>query len=250
MKQHTKCMVLACFIACALTASAQTETPQITPKAKRHFFKVNLTGLSLNGQYEWAFSKRIGIAFGYRALPQGKMPFRKLIPGTDPTIRESLDKLIFSSASFTPEIRFYTGKKGFGQGFYLAPFYKQANFKAKGLGIEYAKDNGDQGTMNMNGDLHGQTWGLLMGAQWVLGKHFCLDWQILGPHIGKSKGGLYSTSTIPLTISEQADLRTSLQDINLPFTEETVFVDATQSKLELKGPWAGIRTGISLGFRF
>jgi hypothetical protein len=72
----------------------------------------------------------------------------------------------------------------------------------------------------------------------------------LGPHIGKSKGGLYSTSTIPLTISEQADLRTSLQDINLPFTEETVFVDATQSKLVIKGPWAGIRTGISLGFRF
>ena len=229
---------------------AQSTDSSSQVKYKKHFFKVNLAGISLNGQYELAIAKRFSVVAGYRALPQGKMPFRRLIPTTDANMREALDKLTFSSASFTPELRFYTGKKGYGQGFYLAPFYRKASYKAKGLGIEYAKDNGDMGTMNMTGAIKGETFGLMLGAQWILGKHFCLDWQILGPHIGRSTGGLYGNSTIPLSISEQADMRQSLENINIPFTEESVTVDATKSALEMKGPWAGIRAGVSLGFRF
>lgn len=250
MNSFTRTLVLACLLGCTATVFSQTDSLTNTSKPKRHFFKVNLAGISINGQYEWAFAKRFSIAVGYRALPQGKMPFRKLIPATDATTRESLDNLIFSSSSLTPEIRFYTGKKGYGRGFYLSPFYKKAEYKAKGLGIDYVKDNGTTGTMNMNGSIKGETWGLLLGAQWALGKHFCLDWQILGPHIGRSSGGLFGVSTNPLSISEQADMRQSLQDINIPFTEETVTVDASRSNLELRGPWAGIRAGVSLGFRF
>ena len=250
MNSFTRTLVLACLLGCTATVFSQTDSLTNASKPKRHFFKVNLAGISINGQYEWAFAKRFSIAVGYRALPQGKMPFRKLIPATDATTRESLDNLIFSSSSFTPEIRFYTGKKGYGQGFYLSPFYKKAEYKAKGLGIDYVKDNGTTGTMNMNGSIKGETWGLLLGAQWALGKHFCLDWQILGPHIGRSSGGLFGVSTNPLSISEQADMRQSLQDINIPFTEEKVTVDASRSNLELRGPWAGIRAGVSLGFRF
>ena len=250
MNSFTRTLVLACLLGCTATVFSQTDSLTNTSKPKRHFFKVNLAGISINGQYEWAFAKRFSIAVGYRALPQGKMPFRKLIPATDATTRESLDNLIFSSSSLTPEIRFYTGKKGYGRGFYLSPFYKKAEYKAKGLGIDYVKDNGTTGTMNMNGSIKGETWGLLLGAQWALGKHFCLDWQILGPHIGRSSGGLFGVSTNPLSISEQADMRQSLQDINIPFTEETVTVNASRSNLELRGPWAGIRAGVSLGFRF
>jgi hypothetical protein len=250
MNSLTRTLVLVCLLGCTANLFSQTDSSSKASNPKRHFFKVNLAGISINGQYEWAFAKRFSIAVGYRALPQGKMPFRKLIPTTDATTRESLDNLIFSSSSFTPEIRFYTGKKGYGQGFYLSPFYKKAEYKAKGLGIDYVKDNGETGTMNMNGSIKGETWGLLLGAQWALGKHFCLDWQILGPHIGRSSGGLFGVSTNPLSISEQADMRQSLQDINIPFTEETVTVDASRSNLELRGPWAGIRAGVSLGFRF
>lgn len=250
MKPIINTLTLCFLLAFSAPVFSQTDSSASSLFQSKHFFKVNLAGISINGQYEWAFTKRLSVAIGYRAIPQGKMPFRKLIPTTDPTTRESLDKLIFSSSSFTPEIRFYTGKKGFGQGFYLSPFYKKAQYNAKGLGIDYIKDNGEMGTMNMTGSIKGETWGLLLGAQWALGKHFCLDWQILGPHLGKSTGGIYGVSTIPLTLSEQADLRQSLQDINIPFTDESVFVDANKSNLELRGPWAGLRAGVSLGFRF
>jgi hypothetical protein len=250
MNFFTKTLVLLCLLACTHPIHAQLSDSLKQAKPKRHFFKVNLAGLSLNGQYEWAFAKRFSIVAGYRSLPQGKMPFRKFIPTTDVNMRESLDKLTFSSSSITPEIRLYTGKKGYGRGFYLAPFYRKAEYNAKGLGIEYVKDNGDRGTMNMTGTIKGETFGLMLGAQWTLGKLFCLDWQILGPHIGKSTGGLYGQSTIPLSITEQADMRQSLESIDIPFINESVSVDATKSVLEMKGPWAGIRTGISLGFRF
>lgn len=250
MNFFTRVMVHICLLACTNTIFAQSPDTTNQAKPKRHFFKVNLAGLSLNGQYEWAFAKRFSIVAGYRALPQGKMPFRKFIPTTDTDVRESLDKLTFSSSSFTPEIRLYTGKKGYGRGFYLAPFYRKAEYKAKGLGIEYAKDNGVLGTMNMTGSIKAETFGLMLGAQWVLGKHFCLDWQILGPHIGRSTGGLYGQSTIPLSLTEQADMRQSLENIDIPFINEAVTVDATRSILEMTGPWAGIRAGVSLGFRF
>lgn len=243
-------MVLLCFLTSSTIALAQPVDLSNSEKPKRHFFKVNLAGISLNGQYEWAFAKRFSVAVGYRALPKGKLPFRKFIPTTDANMRESLDKLIFSSSSFTPEIRIYTGKKGYGQGFYLAPFYRKAQYKARGLGIDYIKDNGEKAIIDMTGSINGETFGLMLGAQWVLGKHFCLDWQIVGPHIGKSKGGIYGTSSIPLTTTEQADMRQSLQSIDIPFTDETISVDATRSALEMKGPWAGIRAGVSLGLRF
>lgn len=243
-------MVLLCLLTSSTIALAQPVDLDNSEKPKRHFFKVNLAGISLNGQYEWTFAKRFSVAVGYRALPKGKLPFRKFIPTTDANMRESLDKLIFSSSSFTPEIRIYTGKKGYGQGFYLAPFYRKAQYKARGLGIDYIKDNGQKAIIDMTGSINGETFGLMLGAQWVLGKHFCLDWQIVGPHIGKSKGGIYGTSSIPLTTTEQADMRQSLQSIDIPFTDETISVDATRSALEMKGPWAGIRAGVSLGIRF
>ena len=250
MNFFTRWMVLLCLLTSSTIALAQPVDLGNAEKPKRHFFKVNLAGISLNGQYEWAFAKRFSVAVGYRALPKGKLPFRKFIPTTDANMRESLDKLIFSSSSFTPEIRIYTGKKGYGQGFYLAPFYRKAQYKARGLGIDYIKDNGEKAIIDMSGSINGETFGLMLGAQWVLGKHFCLDWQIVGPHIGKSKGGIYGTSSIPLTTTEQTDMRQSLQSIDIPFTDETISVDATRSALEMKGPWAGIRAGVSLGLRF
>ena len=92
-------------------------------KIDKNIVKINLIGFSVNGQYERILSKRVSIALSYKILPNGKFIFRGLIPTTDPQARESLDNLILSNSAITPEVRFYLGKKGYGQGFYLAPFY-------------------------------------------------------------------------------------------------------------------------------
>jgi hypothetical protein len=173
-----------------------------------------------------------------------------LIPTNDPQARESLDNLTLSNSAITPEVRFYLGKKGYGQGFYLAPFFRNAKFGGKGIGIDFTLDNGQTTTFNMEGNIKANTFGLLMGAQWKLGKNFWLDWQILGPHYGGATGSIIGVSNVSLSATEQNNLANALRDINFPFAKENISVKPNQATLELSGPWAGLRTAISLGFDF
>lgn len=195
-------------------------------------------------------SKRVSIALSYRLLPSGKLFFRSLIPVSDQQSRKELDNLIVSNSAITPEIRFYLGKKGYGQGFYLAPFFRSAKYGGKGLGIDFTLDNGQAATFNMEGNINSNTFGLLLGAQWKLGKNFWLDWQILGPNYGTATGTIKGKSNVALSTNEQTSLENALKDIAIPFIRKNVSVSPNEAILNLEGPWAGLRTGISLGFDF
>lgn len=246
--------IVKLFIACLLlvlqSASAQEIKIDSAQKLNKNIVKINLIAFSINGQYERILSKRISISLSYKLLPSGKFLFRGLIPVADPQARQELDNLTVTNSAITPEIRFYTGKKGYGQGFYLAPFYRSAKFGGKGIGIDFTRDNGQTAAFNMEGNIKSSTFGLLIGAQWKLGKRFWLDWQILGPHYGRAKGDIIGNTSVSLSAAEQTSLRNALLDINLPFTNENVTVAPNKATLSLDGPWAGLRTGLSLGFGF
>jgi hypothetical protein len=230
--------------------NAQEIKQDTVQKINKNLVKINLIGFSINGQYERLLSKRFSIALSYKFLPSGKFLFRSLIPMSDPQARESLDNLIVSNSAITPEIRWYVGKKGYGQGFYLAPFFRSASFSGKGIDIDFTLDNGQPASFNMSGKIKSNTFGLLLGAQWKLGKRIWLDWQILGPHYGTASGNITGISSVSLSATEQTSLANALRDIDIPFTNETVTVKANQATLGLTGPWAGLRTGISLGIGF
>jgi len=243
-------LFIACFILSTQNISAQEIKTDSTQKINKNIAKINLIGFSINGQYERILSKRVSIALSYKILPSGKFLFRGLIPMSDPQAKEELDNLIVSNSAITPEIRFYTGKKGYGQGFYLAPFYRSAKFGGKGIGIDFTLDNGRSATFNMEGDIKSSTFGLLIGAQWKLGKRFWLDWQILGPHYGSASGSIKGKSNIALSASERSSLESALNDVAIPFIRKNVDVSPTEAIVNLNGPWAGLRTGVSLGFGF
>ena len=234
------------LFATAQSAIAQEIKVDSIQKMDKNLAKINLIGFSINGQYERILNKRFSIALSYKVLPSGKLFFRGLIPVADQQARESLDDLIISNSAITPEVRFYVGKKGYGRGFYLAPFYRNAKFNGKGIGIDFILDNGQNATFNMEGSIKSSTFGLLLGAQWKIGKNFWLDWQILGPHYGRATGNIIGISTASLSATEQTSLFNALSDIDIPFTNEKVTVDANKATLGLTGPWAGLRTGISL----
>lgn len=243
-------LFIVVLIATTQSALAQEIKVDSIQKMDKNLVKINLIGFSINGQYERILSKRFSIALSYKFLPYSKLIFRNAIPVSDQQARESLDELKLSNAALTPEVRFYVGKKGYGRGFYLAPFYRNAKFSGKGIGIDFTLDNGQNATFNMQGSIKSSTFGLLLGAQWKIGKNFWLDWQILGPHYGKASGNITGISTASLSATEQNSLANALRDIDIPFTNETVTVKANQATLGLTGPWAGLRTGISLGFDF
>lgn len=231
---------------------AQSEMPDV----KKSMFKVNLTGLTLNNfgfQFEQVLQKRISVAVGYRTMPMGNIPFKTQIinQSTDPIATgDALNALKFGNSARTIEFRFYAGKKGYGSGFYVAPFYRNGKFKAEGIQFDYTNTANTTNSVTLSGDLKGNTVGLLIGSQWSLGKYVCLDWWIVGPHYGSSKGTLNGKTSAPLTQQEQTSLSQELANFDVPLTKETYEVNANGTTIKLDGPWGGIRAGILLGIKF
>src|SRR3546814_7137722 len=100
----------------------------------------------------------------------------------------------------------------------------------------------------LDGKLSTITGGLLFGAQWQLSERLYLDWWILGPSYGSANGQL--TATTSLDGDEQQELREELTDLDIPMVETTVHVDGNGARMDMKGPWAGLRAGIGIGFNF
>ena len=243
----------------SLTAdNTHNSSPDIEKlRQPKNFIKTNPMGIVLKNysiQYERAISRKISAALTFRTMPSTTLPFKdqivKSVGDNDPDTKETIEKFKLSNFAITPEIRLYLSKRGYGRGFYIASFYRLAVFKTDDLNFTYSNSANISSTIKLSGKLTSNTGGLLFGVQWPLGKHLCLDWQILGPHLGSGMGEFKGVSSQPLTQEEQDDLKQELNDLDIPFTNKTVSVNANGASLKLNGPWGGIRTGLSVGFRF
>jgi hypothetical protein len=105
-------------------------------------------------------------------------------------------------------------------------------------------------TIELSGNFNTIAGGLQVGAQWMLGKHMCIDWWIVGAHYGSGNGAYTGTTNKILGTDEQADLKKQLDDVSLPLINKTVTVYANGATVKLNGPWASFRTGLCIGYRF
>lgn len=224
---------------------------------KKNLVKINLTGLPIRNysiQYERVLSKVISIGLSYRNMPEGNLPFKnqilKQIDASDIESRNIINNFTLSNYAITPEVRFYLGRKGYGQGFYIAPFFRNAGYKGNNFDVEYKDENNTLQTLSLSGDIKANTFGLLLGAQWSLSKHIVLDWWILGPHIGNGKGDLTGVSSRPLSASEQADIKATLEDFEIPMVDKKVTVNSQGATMNLDGSFGGLRAGLLIGIKF
>ncbi len=242
------------------TIETELETVDSTSvlKIKKNALKFNLTGLVFNNysfQYERILSKRISFAVSYRFMPQSKIPFKSYFEDDDEDSNEPggtnyiLNNTKIGNMAITPEFRFYLGK-GYGKGFYIAPYYRYAKFTTDGFTFEYDTEDGGVNDFKLSGNVTSHSFGLYFGAQFTLGKHMYLDWWIFGGHYGSSKGELTGRSNTPLSDFEQQSIREELEDLDLPLVDTEVEVNSNSVKLKFDGPWAGLRAGLSIGFRF
>ncbi len=249
--------VLSIFLLSA-TVTAQDKKPEKKEGTANtmNFFKVNLTSIALKNysfQYERILNKKFSFALGFRTMPKSTLPMQSTISkivGDNPDAQDQIKNFELSNTAITPEFRFYVGKKGYGTGFYLATFYRNVTYKGSGLKFTYENSLMVQNSIAMSGKLTGNTFGLMLGAQWALGKHFSLDWWILGPHYGSGNGDFSGIASQPLTVVEQNDLRQQLEDFEIPLTNKTVSVNANGANVILDGPFGGIRSGFLIGIRF
>lgn len=265
MKPKHLFIIISLLICTTLKLNAQTsDTSSLNARETKNidvhdqnFMKINLTAIALKNysiQYERVLNKSISIAVSFRTMPTTSIPFKNLILKTvdegDADTKETIENFRINDFAFTPEVRFYLSRKGYGRGFYIAPFYRYANFKATNLTFNYTNILNQENSIALAGKLTSNTGGLLFGAQWSVGKHMCIDWWIFGPHYGAGKGTFTGVASKPLTQEEQNDLRQTLEDLDIPLTNKTVNVNANGATLTLDGPWGGVRGGLSLGVKF
>lgn len=257
-------LITGLFLCGMVSIHAQEQSSSLADskvRVQKNFIKFNLTALVLKNyslQYERALTKRVSIAFAFRDMPETTLPCKTQIlnqmDASDQTAIDAVNGLKISNMAFTPELRFYLGKKGYGRGFYIAPFYRYATYNANNLVVDYEyQDDNDQqvnASLTMSGDVTANTGGLMFGAQWSLGRFVCLDWWILGPHFGSSKGDLTGIPSQPIPAEGQTEIRQTLEDMEIPLVKQTVEVSASRVNMKIDGPWGGLRAGISLGFKF
>ena len=265
MKPFIKIFYCLCF-SCLLFIKIQAQEISLPKdsigrkteaKSKINFLKFNITGVALKNytvQYERAFSRKFSFGLALRFMPNTSIPFKdkiiETIDVTDQDTKNTIKKLKISGFGISPEIRLYLSKKGYGRGFYIAPYCRYANFKIEDMLFTYENILNIKSTISLGGNFTNITGGLQIGTQWMLSKKLCLDWWIIGAHYGSGNGEFTGTSSKTLSPDEQADLRSQLNDIDVPYSNKTVLVNANGATIKLDGPWAGVKAGIAIGWRF
>jgi hypothetical protein len=224
----------------------------------KNVIKFNLTGLLLNNygiQYERMISRKTSFALGLRTMPESNIPFANQL-GLDSEDFNSND-LTMGNYAITPEIRFYLGKKSGPRGFYFAPFFRYSNFDFALKNINFSFEDDDdfvsiEKSASISANVKAMSAGAMIGSQWRLGKAIYLDWWISGGSYGKSNGNLSINTSIDkddISIIRE-DLQEQLNDIEISSVKTTLDVTEQGARVDFKAPWASVRAGLSLGFRF
>jgi len=247
-----------------LDIQSESTSQAITDMSGKNLVKLNVTALALKNysfQYERVISQKTTVAMGLRFMPKGKLPLKSLIRDLidDENLNNEIDNFKTGNFALTPEFRYYTGEEAL-RGFYIAPFVRYALYSANvpfEFDVDYDYDDPDYGTISitesetidLDGKINAFTVGVMIGAQWKLSKLVYLDWWILGPQYGGSSGNINGKKS--LSPEEQEALRDQLTELDdIPIVKAKSTVTSEGAKVDFSGPWAGLRAGLSIGFRF
>ncbi|MDO4691865.1 MAG: DUF3575 domain-containing protein [Porphyromonadaceae bacterium] len=255
-----------CLLAVGLGATAQTKAfdPQNGALLDgKTIVKMNVTGLVTRnfGFYaERILAKPLSFQLGVNVMSTGMLPFASSLASKHPEVAD----ITISSKSITPELRLYLGK-GYGSGFYIAPYMRYESHRVAGLNLSPDLSTGAQqdeytrlAKLRMNGSLSALSGGLLVGAQWKFGakKNIVLDWSIIGLHAGTAKltlEGKLPREVADLTEKEVGKLKKDLHDVakELPeLKDKLVDINARGVKVSTDMPFVFFRMALSIGYRF
>lgn len=255
--------VLVLLILCTLIprVGAQDSSPQAgRSDYDKNILKLHISPITLNNfglQYERMLGKKISVAVSGRFMPQGPVPFLDKLESIidDPTTFSDLQTLQMGGTAVIPEIRFYLGRHDGPRGFYIAPYttFSRYNLRLDDFLLRITDEDTQtelRKELDLLGNVRGFTGGLMFGAQWRFGKWVYLDWWFLGASYGSAKGNL--DATVPETLSQewQDELRDRIEGLSVPMVKFEPTVHAHGVNARISGPWAGIKSGLSIGIKF
>ncbi|HLW50159.1 MAG TPA: hypothetical protein VKZ78_04245 [Sphingobacteriaceae bacterium] len=257
-------LILIILVFSSVGGKAQAQADYDRADYDKNVVKLPVTPMIFNNfglQYERMLSKKISLAVSGRYISGMSPIIRGRIESSidDPTTVKDLNSLTLSGSGFTPEVRFYLGRHDGPRGFYIAPYASFSNYRIGLHEFEVRLENDQvpdehQGELtkkfDLDGKIKGFSGGLLFGAQWRLGKSVYLDWWFLGASYGSANGNLNAISSENLPQEWQDALRERLENLDVPLLKIDPSVHSKGVDSKISGPWAGIRSGLSLGIKF
>ena len=232
------------FLIFSLYAAAQTNE-------SKNMVKFNFSALAFKGfglQYERQVSEKVSVALGCNMIPTSSIPYKSYIEKNVFIPKVNIGDFSAGTYIFTPEVRYYFGKKGTFHGLYLAPYGRIGIYKIKGPVI-YTNNAGAEEDAYFNGKLTAITGGIMAGYIWKLSEKWYIDVWIAGASFGGESGKF--TASVPLAPSDDASLKKELNSISLSGITLTSEVNTNGAVVRSSGNIVGLRgLGINLGFKF
>lgn len=173
------------FIACTLSAVAQKLTPQ--PEAYKNTVRINVTPILVTGSvnsftlgYERVLKPHLSISanIGHLQLP------RIINTKTNAPIQFTKSK---ENTGFlaSADLRFYFKRNRYTapDGLYWGPYFTYYKFLNES-NLNLKENNSVKGTGVLSTDLGIAMAGVQLGYQFVLGKHWTIDFIFMGPGVG------------------------------------------------------------------
>lgn len=238
-----KCLV---FLVLLFSIAAKSQIIE-----RKNMGKVNLSAFAFKGfnlQYERQLSSKVTAALSYGMVPFSTIAFKSYIKEQVDNPDADIADYRLGTSIFTPEVRYYFGRKGAFHGFYLAPYARIGRYKIEGP-ITYANSDGAKQNANFKGKFHSITGGLMIGSSWQLSERFYLDWWIAGAGFGGEKGSF--TAATPLSEDDQVSLKRKLESISLLGVTIKPEVNNNGATVKTSGSMVGVRgLGVNFGIRF
>ncbi|REC43378.1 DUF3575 domain-containing protein [Chryseobacterium pennipullorum] len=239
-----------------LLSFADAQEIQNSAPEKMNIIKTNVTAYAfrnINLSYERAINQWFSVNIGFGTMPEGKVPFINAFLKDEDEKR--FQNLRVRATNFTIEPRFYIGY-GYGKGFYFAPYYRFSDVSSNTFDFYYDYRGPNNLSLRIplkgQGSTNGNSGGLMVGVQFFLtrSQNLVLDFWIAGAHYGNGKGDFSMTSDFVLTPDMQAQLKHEIENLDIPFVKYSVETNAQGARIKVDGPWAGFRSGLSIGYRF
>lgn len=255
---HPTTLLLPVVLFVATLSHAQDT--EASPKLRKNIFKTNLSSVALDHysfQYERVTNKKQSLGIGFGFSPEVDLPFKETLSdkfGDNEDAARAIETTLFSKVTVTPEYRFYVGKKDAPQGFYIATFARYLHMSIS-QDYTFTPKSGNLHRAHMTGKIDGIGGGVMLGAQWLLGKQqrISIDWWIAGPFFGTMDGDFHGTDPDmdELDADDRADLKSDIEGVDIPLWDVEATIGDYTIDAKLKGAFYGARVfGICLGFRF
>lgn len=225
----------------------------------RTVVKFNLSGVviqSYTAQYERVLNRFSTITVSGSYTPNSTpLPFKQTLLnyyGDNQDAKRAIETTLFSKKIGTLEYRFYP--KGHAPtGWYIAPFVRYANM-AISNDYTYTPSDGILHRAHLDASFNAGGAGVLLGYQFLFGKHVGLDLWLLGPFYGTNVNASFVGVDPLWTTLKPADVVKLKQDIDntkLPLYSVSSTLNLPTITALLKGPYYGVRAfGLAFAYSF